>query len=135
MIKKYKWWLETVGTGLLPFIMRSFVYFIFTKLGSSYIFNETDMIAFGLVMITTNAQELDRNQLFDEDWKEIIKSVSNILLVLISGVLFATYFTDGVTLAKSQRTVLKLISFGLAALSFMVSLAIVYKPKIKSNSG
>lgn len=134
MNSRYKWWIYTVVLGLLPFFARTFIFLVMKQVEPYYILNEIDMVAFGLVMATANINDLEGNNRFDPNWKGVCIGSSVVLVVFMSLILGVAYFMDARPVDYVDRTKIKICSLVLSIISFIFSLAIVYKPNYQTNN-
>ena len=70
--------------GLIPILIRIFIYLIDKTATSSYCINPTDFIAFVLVLNLTNINELEHKTFDDILWKTKKIGYSLILILLSS---------------------------------------------------
>ncbi|MBG48291.1 MAG: hypothetical protein CML05_08395 [Pseudozobellia sp.] len=86
-MKKGKWLIYTVIVGLLPFLLRSIIFFFDKTATSDYWFNEVDFIIFGLVLNITNVNELEDKIIDNKIWKTKAIGISVLLLLLYTALL------------------------------------------------
>lgn len=132
-MKRTNWWIYTVLIGSLPILMRFSMYIVSNELKFNYILNDTDLVAFGLVLCIGNLKELESQGDISLILKERIKGSQFMLIVLMSAFLWMTYYVD---IDKGAELNLKNISNSiqfLTSLSFLSSIAIYYHPKYKND--
>ena|ERR1700712_923702 len=91
---KAKWLIYTVIIGLIPFLVRAFLYIVIKKTEPNYIFNASDMVVFGLVLNLSNINELEDNEKIDRLWKTTCIGASTISIILFATFLVVTYFSE-----------------------------------------
>jgi hypothetical protein len=123
-MKKRKWFIYTVIIGLLPLMIRLFLYAVLNGLELSYVINEVDLVTFGLVLHISNINELEDKVNMDKVWKTTAIGISVIMLVLYSALLSIGYLSDAVDSVNINRRTLKMCAFLLSVLSFLNSYSI-----------
>lgn len=121
---KTKWLIYTVLIGLIPFIIRFLIYLVRNDVNVSYVLNEIDMIAFGLVLNVSNITELDGNNSVNDNWKTTNIGLSVFLVILFAAFLSVSYLSDlpgAETFNKSSIKWLSLIT-SLGSLWFSYSI-------------
>jgi ABC-type thiamin/hydroxymethylpyrimidine transport system permease subunit len=121
---KTKWLIFTVLIGLIPFIMRSLVFLITNDLSPTYIINEIDLVAFGLVLNVSNISEMDGSTTVTAEWKLIRIGVSLVSVVLFAGFLMATYIAELPGTSVFNREAIRWGSVILTFASFLFSYSI-----------
>jgi len=122
-----KWLIYTVLIGLLPFIARLLIFAITKNLTATYILNEVDMIAFGLVLNVSNISEIDNNRTLTEDWKTKNKGLSVIFIIIFSIFLGLSYMADLPTANGFDKSMIRLLSLVLSSVSLFFSYTIFNK--------
>jgi hypothetical protein len=123
-MKKTKWLIYTVLIGLIPFLIRTFV-FLFDKTATvDYWINETDFIVLGLVLNLTNINELEDKDFEDKIWKTRNIGFSVISIALFSAILAIVTYSDFKINPDLNEIVIKYCSIGLASISFIFSYSI-----------
>jgi len=123
-MKKTKWLIYTVLIGLIPFLIRTFV-FLFDKTATiDYWINETDFIVLGLVLNLTNINELEDKDFEDKIWKTRNIGFSVISIALFSAILAIVTYSDFKINPDLNKIVVKSCSIGLALISFIFSYSI-----------
>lgn len=120
---KAKWFIYTVLVGLLPFFSRLFVFIIVTDKNISFLLNETDWVAFGLILHITNINELENTELEDKAWKTIRNGISIVFIVIYS-VIFTTSVVNGINNTLFDEWYMKISSIILSIGSFGFSYSI-----------
>ena len=123
-MKKTKWLIYTVIIGLIPLFIRLLIFVISIDKSISYIFNEVDLIVFGLVLHLTNINELEDKQNIDKHWKTKFLGFSVIMLIMFSAFLGLTYFSENDKSTVVNRTNIKICAGFLCIISFIMSYAI-----------
>jgi hypothetical protein len=90
---KTKWFIYTVVIGLIPFAIRLLIFLVRKDVPGSYVLNEVDMIAFGLVLNVSNITELDGNSMVDDRWKTTNIGLSVVLVILFGAFLTVSYLS------------------------------------------
>ena len=94
-MKRTKWLIYTVYVGLIPIIIRFFIYWFSNNITSiEYVFNETELITFGLILHLTNINELEDRVDLVRGWKTKNIGTSVILMVVLSVLLGIAYLAD-----------------------------------------
>jgi hypothetical protein len=94
-MKRTKWLIYTVCVGLIPIVIRFFIYWFSNNITSiEYVFNETELITFGLILHLTNINELEDRIDLDRSWKTKKIGTSVILMVVLSVLLGIAYLAD-----------------------------------------
>ncbi len=91
---KTKWFIYTVLVGLIPFLIRFFIFIISNNKTSDYIFNEVDLVTFGLVLNITNINEIDGKENVESIWRTKNIGISVVMLILFAAFLGITYFSE-----------------------------------------
>ena len=118
-MKKIKWLIYTVAIGLIPFVLRLFLWWITVNTHSiDYVINEVDIVMFGLILNLSIITELENEKDLEPKWKTKCNGFSLIMLILFSVFLGISYFGDvtasiaiGTNKLKLLCTVLSIISF------------------------
>src|SRR5688572_30379210 len=123
-MKKTKWFIYTVIVGLLPFLIRLFIFFIHTDLRSDYILNVVDMVTFGLVLHISNINELEDKEVVDKRWKTRSIGFSVIMLIFFSIFLAVAYLSETSSFLKVDMSNFKYITLLLCSVSLLMSASI-----------
>lgn len=123
-MKKTKWLIYTVLIGLIPFIIRTFI-FLFDKTATyDFWLNSADFIVLGLVLNLTNINELEDKDLDDKIWKTKNIGLSVVFIAVYAAILAILTYSDFKINQDLDKTVVKYCSIGLALLSFVFSYSI-----------
>jgi uncharacterized membrane protein len=124
---KFKWLIYTVIIGLIPFLIRTFIYLIDKTCTIDYWFNETDFISLGLILNLGNINELEDKDFEDKLWKT--KNIGfSIILVLFLAILFAFIsYADLRRDANFDYLRIKLFAISISLISFALSYSIYNK--------
>ena len=85
--KKVKWLIYTVLVGLIPILIRLFIYFVINN-NSIDLLSASDFISLGLVIHISIINEIEHFEYSDTSWKTITNGMS-IVFITIYSVLFA----------------------------------------------
>ena len=126
MVMKYikaKWFVYTVLVALIPFFSRMFIYMFLVKSNYAFLINETDWVAFGLILHITNINELEHVEFDDRSWKTMMNGISIICIVIYS-VIFsvATITTVNSTLFNVNSIKVCSVILSIVSLVFSFSL-------------
>lgn len=118
-MKKIKWLIYTVAIGLIPFVLRLFVWWLSENSKDvGYIINEVDVVTFGLVLHLSIIMELQNEEKVDAKWKTTCNGISILMLIFFSVFLGISYLEDvtnskiiGVNKLKFLCTILSIASF------------------------
>lgn len=132
-MRRINWWIYTIVIGALPVIVRFFLYLTVEKLDLDYVFNESDLIAFGLVLCISNLKELESQSGISATFREITKGSQILLIILMSGFLWVNYYTEidreSDFEAKNIRYCTRFLSF----MCFVSSVVIYYHPNFRND--
>ena len=90
-MRKTKWIIYTVLIGLMPFLIRLFVFMLSANREWGLLFNPVDFIFLGLTLNLTNLNELN-NEKLEPILKLKFEGYSVIQIILLSGILGILYF-------------------------------------------
>jgi hypothetical protein len=121
---KSKWLIYTVLIGLIPFLVRLMIYLVSKNINTSYILNEIDMIAFGLVLNVSNITELDGNNTISDKWRMINMGLSVFLVILFTAFLGISYVADLPGVVIFNKSSIQHLSLGLSIGAFLFSYSI-----------
>ena len=124
------WLINTCLLGLLPAMARLVVWRIYN--GGVEPFATSDFVAFGLVLHSSNINEVNRISGSDESWKIVHNGLSIIFIVIYALVMFATIIPSSHINQKSTFNSciwLSIVSFMLSVTVFFRSNASKAKPK------
>ena len=123
-MKKTKWLIYTVIIGLIPFLIRSFIW-LFDKTSSfSYWLNETDFIIFGLVLNLSNINELEDKEIENKIWKTKKIGYSIVQIIVFSAIFSIITYSEFKSNTDLNITTVKACSIILALVSFLFSYSI-----------
>lgn len=123
-MKKTKWLIYTVVIGLIPFIIRSFIWLFDKTATIDYWLNESDFIILGLVLHLTNINELENRDFSDKMWKTKNIGVSVVFITVFAAILAIITYSDFKGNQDLNRTIVKVCSIVLATISFILSYSI-----------
>jgi len=113
---KSKWLAYTVMVGLTPIFSRIVVWLV-TREGCVEPFAPQDFIAFGLVLLVSNINEIEHLADVDRSWKTI-QNGSSACLIAIHGVLFCLTLIGGDSINQHAIMycvgIIALVSLGLS---------------------
>ena len=134
-MKRTKWLIYTVCVGLIPIIIRTLIYWFSTNISSiEYVFNETELITFGLILHLTNINELEDKGNIEGKWKTKNIGVCVIFIVILSVLLGFAYLADqNPEGLKVDRTKIKICAAVLDIITFLISIVIVSRLNIDKN--
>ena len=134
-MKRTKWLIYTVCVGLIPIIIRFFIYWFSNNITSiEYVFNETELITFGLILHLTNLNELEDRIDLDRSWKTKKIGTSVILMVVLSVLLGIAYLADANPEGlKIDRVKIKWSAGVLDVITFVISFFIHNRLNANSN--
>jgi len=121
---KTKWLIYTVLIGLIPFIIRFIIYLVTLDVKLNYIFNEIDMIAFGLVLNVSNITELDGNNTVSDKWKTTNIGLSVMLVILFAAFLSVSYISELPGIKMFDKSAIKWLSLTASLGSLLFSYSI-----------
>lgn len=124
-MKKIRWLIYTVVIGLIPFILRFFIWWI-TKNNHSidYVINEVDIVMFGLVLNLSIITELENEKDLEPKWRTKCNGFSVIMLILFSVFLGVSYFGDVTASDAIGTDKLKILCTVLSIMSFFFCLSV-----------
>lgn len=123
-MKKTKWLIYTVLIGLIPFIIRTFIFLFDTTATSEFWLNSSDFIVLGLVLNLTNINELEDKDLDDKIWKTKNIGISVVFIAVYASILAILTYSDFKLNQDLDKEIVKYCSIGLALLSFIFSYSI-----------
>lgn len=132
-MKRAKWWLYTVLLGLLPFIVRFFIYTVHKKSPNNYYLNEVDVVTFGLVLIISTLSELDEQPNISKTLLIIVRAVSVLLLILLSVCLGFSYLIEFDNLNQFDKKNLLILAVATTVAALSLSLTIFYNPNFRDE--
>ena len=123
-MKKTKWLIYTVIIGMIPFLVRTFIY-IFSKSSTwEFWINEGDIIAFGLALNLTNLNELEDQAHVDKEWKAWKIGLSVVQILIYTSIFAVVNYSDLRNDKDLNRSLLKICSLILAFGTFLFSYSI-----------
>ena len=118
---KAKWMFYTVLLGLTPMIGRFLIYLV--SVSKAPRFSAGDVIAFGLVLVITNINLLEHEDV-SHPWKT--KSIGlSVVLAILLGILFAAVCFQEVNQSTIDLRMIKIISFVLSGSCLLFSYAVI----------
>lgn len=123
-MKKRKWLIYTVLIGLMPLLIRLFIFLTTKNTQTNYILNEVDIVTFGLVLNLTNINELEDNEKVDKKWKTTNIGFSVLLLILFSLFLGIAYIADFPNNTQFDKSNIRNCAALLGVVSFFMSYSI-----------
>ena len=123
-MKKTKWLIYTVIIGLIPFLIRTFIWLFDKTATIDYWLNESDFIILGLVLHLTNINELEDRDFEDKIWKTKNIGISVIFITVFSAILAIVTYADFKVNPDLNKTMIKSCSIFLAIVSFIFSYSI-----------
>jgi hypothetical protein len=119
--KTVNWLVYTCFIGLIPMLARLFVWCV--SQSGVEIIAVSDLVAFGLVLHTSNIHEVNSGASLDSRWKSVHNGISSLFLTFYSLVLFATILN----VPSVDYSGLKRSAIILSIVSFFISLSIFYE--------
>jgi Na+/alanine symporter len=92
--KKIKWLIYTVIVGMLPVLLRLFVWLV-DNTKTVEPFSAADFVMFGLVLHISNINEIEHLPRLDKTWKTIQNGIS-IVFITIYSVFFTLTLLSGI---------------------------------------
>lgn len=133
-MKATKWFIYTVLIGAVPFFIRLFIWLVINNLPVSYVFNEVDMVTFGLVLHVSNINELEDKVNMEQGRKTAYVGLSTFLIVVFGAFLGIAYVADLETKTNIfNKQQIKLCTGVLSILSLLFSYSIYYRRKAEQN--
>lgn len=123
-MKKTKWLIYTVIIGLIPFLIRTFIWLFDKTATVNYWLNESDFIVLGLVLHLTNINELEDRDIEDKIWKTKNIGISVIFISVFAAILAIVTYGDFKVNTDLDKTMIKGSSIILAVVSFIFSFSI-----------
>lgn len=127
-MRKAKWIIYTVLIGLMPFLIRLFVFMLSANREWGLLFNPVDFIFLGLTLNLTNLNELN-NEKLEPILKLKFEGYSVIQIILLSGILGILYFAEQSQKDVLDKTIALVCAIAFCLLSFIFSNAIMNKLK------
>ena len=121
--RKTKWFIYTVVVGLIPFLTRLIVFLFLKEKNIGLLLNETDFVAFGLVVHVTNINELEHFESQDKAWKTLHNGMS-IVFIVVYGVIFGTSCVSTVAPDLFVKDTMVLASIILSISSFVIGYSV-----------
>jgi len=121
---KTKWLVYTVIIGLIPFIVRFFVFLFYKERTFDFLFSEIDFIVFGLILNLSNINELEDKINLDKIWKTKNIGYSVLQIIVFSSILGLAYFSEIIKENLLDKNIIKICVFILCIVSFLVSYSI-----------
>lgn len=125
-MRKTKWIIYTVLIGLMPFLIRLFVFILSANREWGLLFNPVDFIFLGLTLNLTNLNELN-NEKLEPILKLKFEGYSVIQIILLSGILGILYFAEQYQKDILDKTIALVCAIAFCLLSFIFSNAIMNK--------
>ena len=121
---KMKWLIYTVSIGLIPVFLRFIVFLLHKERSCDFLINEIDFIIFGLVLNSSNINELENKTKVNKELKTRHIGLSVILIVIFSFLLAPIYFNEIMEI-EIDKTVFKILAFFLSSVSVLNSYSIL----------
>lgn len=121
---KTKWLIYTVIIGLIPFLIRLFVFLFYRERTVEFLFNEIDFIIFGLVLNLANINELEDKNELDKIWKTRNIGFSVFQIIVFSSILGLAYFSEATHSDDLDLNVVKICAIVLSLVSLFLSYSI-----------
>lgn len=121
------WLVYTCLIGLIPVISRIFVWM--TSNSGVAPIAISDLVAFGLVLHSSNIQEVSTSNNIDPRWSAVHNGFSVVFLVLYSLILFTTISSAPNLNDNALMKSCLVLSF----VSFLISLSIFYRSNIEAK--
>ena len=125
-MRKTKWIIYTALIGLMPFLIRLFVFMLSANREWGLLFNPVDFIFLGLTLNLTNLNELN-NEKLEPILKLKFEGYSVIQIILLSGILGILYFAEQSQKDVLDKTIALVCAIAFCLLSFIFSNAIMNK--------
>lgn len=124
-----KWLMYTVVIGLIPIILRLFLYFTLANNYSINIISLSDIAIFGLIIHISIINELEHSN--DKNWK-IIQTVFSMLFIIIYSFLFAliTFSNEVLVIFDKNITILIIL---MSFVSFFIGYSVHYNSSLKEG--
>lgn len=100
------------------------IYFLFRGINEVYIFNEVDIVTFGLVLHLSNINELEGRSKGDKIWKTWNTGISKVMLIILSALLGLAYISDILPNTAINKSAIKIMAGVLGIASFFFSYSI-----------
>jgi integral membrane sensor domain MASE1 len=126
-VRATKWIIYTVLIGTLPLLCRSAIYLIMNRLTVEYIFNEVDMVTFGLVLHVSNINELDEQNDMDSHTRLKYIGASIFLIIIFAVLLGFAYIAEQDASNQFNINSLKWCTGILCFFSLLFSYSIYYR--------
>lgn len=120
--KKVKWLIYTVLVGLIPILIRLFIYFVINN-NSINLLSASDFISLGLVIHISIINEIEHFEYSDTSWKTIINGMS-IVFIAVYSVLFALIIINEGTESIINIETINFCTPVLSFVSFLLSYAV-----------
>lgn len=121
--RKTKWFVYTVLVGLIPLLARVFVYLFLQETNIEFLFHETDLVIFGLILHITNINELEHLESENKAWKTVQNGIS-IFFIVMYAVIFSSSCISSVNPGMFNKSMMWWSSLILSVVSFLVSYSI-----------
>lgn len=124
-----KWLMYTVVIGLIPIILRFFLYFTLSNNYSINIISLSDIAIFGLIIHISIINELEHYS--DKNWK-IKQTVVSMLFIIIYSFLFAliTFSNEVLVIFDKNITILIIL---MSFVSFFIGYSVHYNSSLKEG--
>ncbi len=124
-----KWLMYTVVIGLIPIILRFFLYFTLSNNYSINIISLSDIAIFGLIIHISIINELEHYS--DKNWK-IKQTVVSMLFIIIYSFLFAliTFSNEVLVIFDKNITILIIL---MSFVSFLIGYSVHYNSSLKEG--
>jgi uncharacterized membrane protein YidH (DUF202 family) len=120
---KMKWLIYTVIIGLIPVFFFFIVFLLHKERSFDFLCSEIDFIIFGLVLNSSNINELENKTRVNKKLKTNHIGLSVILIVIFSFLLAPVYFNE-IKDIELDKTVFKILAVFLSFVSVLNSYSI-----------
>ncbi len=119
-IQKANWLYYTVLVGLIPILFRIIIYLLLNNKDNSILFNETDFVAFGLVLNITNINRMEQIKLYDSIHKIRNMGISIIMITIFSLLFSLSILNQIITLFNRNAIIIASLILSIATLIFTI---------------
>ena len=121
---KMNWLIYTVIIGLIPVFLRLIVFILHKERSVEFLCSEIDFIIFGLVLNSSNINELENKTRLNKKLKTRHIGLSVILIVIFSFLLYPIYFNE-IRDIELDKTAFKTLAIFLSFVSVLNSYTII----------
>lgn len=124
--KKVKWLIYTVAVGLIPIVIRIFIWLLTNQSNMNPI-STSDIIAFGLVLHISNINEIEHiRDEQSQSWKTVQNGIS-ILFIAVYSVFLSVIIIAEANPQIINGELIRNYSAGLSVISFIISFSIFHR--------